>query len=177
MRSIWFWGMAGLVAVIVLWPRAPLPPDAPEPSAAPAARGEAEAPPPGALAARAPAAPVPTPRVRPLHIDLAKPKDVAAAPDPRKPPRILPALEERLHMELSEEQVKKLEAALPELQRQAYTTARDDGWELHLLREDSLFSGLGFRDGDLITYRSLDGNPAVHDLAGRIVTLLEAIEK
>lgn len=81
---------------------------------------------------------------------------------------------------LNETNVTLLEKQWYELRQYAYSTRTRDGWKIHLLETPSIFSTIGFHDGDVITHESLMGpniSFSLLHLAQRIVTILKKIER
>lgn len=83
-------------------------------------------------------------------------------------------------MNVDETTVGEMEAGLEALRQAVYTENTDEGWRIHVLREENPLTSIGVRDGDLITYDSLKremAKPERTGVAHRLASVLGNLEK
>ncbi|MBI3542271.1 MAG: hypothetical protein HY075_03215 [Deltaproteobacteria bacterium] len=91
-----------------------------------------------------------------------------------------PARETTAALDFDEGTVQEMERAKDVLRELVYTENTAEGWRVHVLREDNLLTRSGLRDGDLITFDSVNSqlaSPERGKLASRVVDLLNYIER
>lgn len=83
-------------------------------------------------------------------------------------------------LNITESQIQKMEAYLPELQKDVSLFKDTQGWVVRFHHSSKIMSGLGVKDGDLISFKHLQdmkNEPALKALVGRLESVLSQLQK
>lgn len=88
--------------------------------------------------------------------------------------------EKKLMLNLNRRTIQNLEVHWDQLPEHAGSKRLDEGWQVNFKRRDSIFKNLGFKNGDIVNYNSLETSElsvGQAELMEKVIAILRHIEE
>jgi hypothetical protein len=111
-----------------------------------------------------------------LVLEVASAQDTPADPKPEDPTTVANVL----NIDISEQQILRMEQELPELQKDVSLYRDNKGWTVRFHRQDNLLSLTGINDNDLIRFEQIERikkDPSKTQLISRLENIMLQLQR
>lgn len=111
-----------------------------------------------------------------LVLQVSSAQDTVMDPKPEDPTVVA----NTLNIDISEQQIVRMEQELPELQKDVSLYRDNKGWTVRFHRQDNLLSLTGINDNDLIRFEQIESikkDPTKTELISRLEHIMEQLQR